>query len=104
MNQACHRGGKLLLNEQCACSANSASCCVAPCLTRRRCRVLGGGGGENSRVPRVPWGCAGVQWGRGRAVWLLEAARCQDASQQTAVLRCWGSSISVRWGVSCRAL
>lgn len=103
MNQACHRGGKLLLNEQCACSANSASCCVAPCLTRRRCRVLGGGG-ENSRVPRVPWGCAGVQWGRGRAVWLLEAARCQDASQQTAVLRCWGSSISVRWGVSCRAL
>ena len=95
MNQACHSGDKLPLNEQHACHGNSALCCVAPCLTGGGCRVLGG---EHSRVPGVPWGCAGVQQGRGRAAWPLEAACCQDASQQTAVLRCWGSSVSVRRG------
>lgn len=73
MNQACHRGGKLLLNEQCACSANSASCCVAPCLTRRRCRVLGGGGGEQPG----PQGALGLCWGAvGKGQSCLAAGGC----------------------------
>lgn len=74
MNQACHRGGKLLLNEQCACSANSASCCVAPCLTRRRCRVLGGGGGGEQPGPQ---GALGLCWGAvGKGQSCLAAGGC----------------------------
>lgn len=99
MNEACHGRGKSLLNEQRACCCNSAWCCIAPCLPHGGCGVLRE---EHSGVPGVPWGCAWVQPGSGRGAWLLEAARCQDASQQT--LRCWGSSISLRGGESCRAL
>lgn len=95
MNQACQCGGKSLLNEQRACPGNSAVCCIAPCLACGGCRVLGVGYG---RVPGVPQGCAGVQRGRGRA------GGCRDAPQQAAVTRCWGSGVSARWGVSCRAL
>lgn len=71
MNQACHRGGKLLLNEQRACSANSASCCVAPCLTHSGCRVLGGG------AQLGPQGALGLCWGAaGKGQSCLAAGGC----------------------------
>lgn len=60
MNQACHRGGKSLLNEQRACRGNSAPCCIAP-------RLLRSGAGEDGEGRTAgSQGCAGAVLGRSR--------------------------------------